>query len=447
MYKGMKLLQNMRKTYYFLKRNGLRQTYYAVWERLTKRRTSYYYEAPDVAELKRQREEFEGQDASRYPLLSVVVPLFETREVFLRELLTSVLSQTYPFFEVILGDFSPNNQLEQVVEEYTDTRLRYHYFGENQGIAKNTNQALTLAVGAYVGLLDHDDILTEDALYEVYRGILEERKAGKQAMLLFSDEDKWTGKKGQYYSLHRKEEYNRELLFSGNYICHFMVMDTELIKRLGFRTEYSGAQDYDLVLRAVAEIEQMREGSIRHIPKVLYHWRCHEGSSAENPVSKTYAYEAGKKALEDYFNHRGVKAKVSHRLYVGLYQVDYETDYFEARPEVGILGFALVEKGVLVSGRLNMEGEVYYEGTKEGYTGYFHRAVLPQDAEAVDVRRMKCNPACREIFQKIAGCDYTEDEQGFCSNFSTLSQAEAVRLSLSLCQAVHQAGYHIIWQW
>ena len=443
----MKLLQNVRKTYYFLKRNGLRQTYYAVRERLTKRRSSYYYEAPDVAELKRQRTEFAGCDASKYPLLSVVVPLFETREVFLRELLASVLSQTYPFFEVILGDFSSDNQLKQVVEDYADARLKYHYFGDNKGIAENTNRAIDLVSGSYVGLLDHDDVLTEDALYEVYQGITEERRAGYQPLLLFSDEDKWTGEKGQYYSLHRKEEYNRELLFSGNYICHFMVMDTELIQKLRFRSKYSGAQDYDLVLRAVAKIEQMDKGSIRHIPKVLYHWRCHEGSSAENPVSKTYAYEAGKKALEDYFTKQGIQAKVSHRLYVGLYQIDYETDYFEARPEVGILGFALVERGVLVSGRLNLEGEVYYEGTKEGYTGYFHRAILPQDAEAVDVRRMKLNPACREVFKKITGCDYEEDEQGFCSNFRTLSQPEAVRLSLLLCQAVRQAGYHIIWQW
>ena len=447
MYKGMKLLQNMRKTYYFLRRNGLRQTYYAVWERLTKRRSSYCYEAPEVAELIRQREEFAGQDASLYPLLSIVVPLFETREVFLRELLTSVLSQTYPFFEVILGDFSSDRHLKQVVEDYADVRLQYHYFGDNKGIAENTNRALNLVSGSYVGLLDHDDVLTEDALYEVYKGIMAEREEGKLPMLLFSDEDKWTGKKGQYYSLHRKEEYNRELLFSGNYICHFMVMDAGLIRELRFRTEYSGAQDYDLVLRAVAKIERMDSGSIRHIPKVLYHWRCHQGSSAENPVSKTYAYEAGKKALEDYFTKEGIQAKVSHRLYVGLYQVDYETDFFEARPEVGILGFALVEKGVLVSGRLNLEGEVYYEGTKEGYTGYFHRAILPQDAEAVDVRRMKLNPACREVFKKITGCDYEEDEQGFCSNFRTLSQPEAVRLSLLLCQAVRQAGYHIIWQW
>lgn len=446
MYKDMAIMQAVKKTYYFLKRNGLRKTISAVRERLDKKgKVSYQYAYPEVEEVKRQRALFEGVEAENYPRFSIVVPLYETKESFLRELLDSVKAQTYPFWELLLGDFSTSDTLKQVCDSYGDERFVYRYFGNNQGISENTNQVLTMVTGAYVGLLDHDDVLTEDALFEVYEAIKKEEKKGLVPKLIYSDEDKWTGEKGDYYSLHSKEPFNYELLFSYNYVCHFSVMETELIKGLGFRTEYTGSQDYDLVLRAVDEIKKHENWTIGYVDRVLYHWRCHPGSSAENPVSKTYAYEAGKKALEDLFQKKGWDISVKHRQYVGLYELVYGKPYFEVRPEVGILGGRVLYKGAISGGRLSEEGDVYYEGIPKDYTGYFHKAILPQDAYAVDVRSMKLNPACKDVFMQITGQEYHETDQGVCANFLNLTKEDAKSVSLSLCEAIRALGYQVVW--
>lgn len=144
-------------------------------------------------------------------------------------------------------------------------------------------------------------ILTPDALYEMADAVTKAYDRGVKVTFAYSDEDKCDGEETRYYDPNHKENFNYDLILSNNYICHFLVMDAELMKRLQFRPECDGAQDYDLVLRAVAEVlaadGQAGEKSILHIPKVLYHWRCHEASTAANPHSKKYAYEAGLRAL------------------------------------------------------------------------------------------------------------------------------------------------------
>lgn len=214
--------------------------------------------------------------------------------------------QSYPHWELILADATEDRSVEETLMQQgflkeqptdgetepvaADPRIRYVHLKENAGIAANTNQALPYAKGEYIGLLDHDDVLTPDALYEMADAVTQAYDRGVKAAFIYSDEDKCDGEETRYYDPNHKENFNYDLILSNNYICHFLVMDAELMKRLQFRPECDGAQDYDLVLRAVAEVlatdGQAGEKSILHIPKVLYHWRCHEASTAANPHSK-----------------------------------------------------------------------------------------------------------------------------------------------------------------
>ena len=142
----------------------------------------------------------------------------------------------------------------------------------------------------YIGLLDHDDILTRDALYEMACALEKQEQNGIHPVFLYSDEDKCDGEAQNTYEPHRKTDFNLDLLLSNNYICHFLVMDAAVMKRLRLRTGFDGAQDYDLVLRAAGQVlEGTPEEAYVHIPKILYHWRCHRNSTASNPASKTYA--------------------------------------------------------------------------------------------------------------------------------------------------------------
>ena len=177
---------------------------------------------------------------------------------------------------------------------------------------------IDLAKGDYIALLDHDDLLTEDALFEMVKKIEEEKNAGKIAKIIFSDEDKCNSEASRFFAPHFKAGYNKELLFTNNYICHFLLCKAELMKELLLRSEFDGAQDFDFVLRATSyvnnEAEQGKAVSICHVPKVLYHWRCHENSTAENPESKMYAYEAGKRAVQAAFEELGRNVQVSQIL-------------------------------------------------------------------------------------------------------------------------------------
>lgn len=292
---------NLKKTLYYLQRNGLRETWISVRERLTE--TDRYFFVPcSEAELVRQSD----RKWEKPITFSIVVPLYRTPEEYLNRMITSVMQQSYPHWELILADATEDHSVEEVLKQQgflkeqstdgetepvaADPRLHYVHLKENAGIAANTNQALPYAKGEYIGLLDHDDVLTPDALYEIADAIIKAYDRGVKVAFAYSDEDKCDGEETRYYEPNYKEEFNYDLILSNNYICHFLVMDAELMKRLRFRPECDGAQDYDLVLRAVAEVlttdGQAGEKSILHIPKVLYHWRCHEASTAANPHSK-----------------------------------------------------------------------------------------------------------------------------------------------------------------
>lgn len=450
---------NIKKAIYYLKRNGVINTWYAARERMEEaKKQPYHYVAPTAQELDRQRTtptDFQG-------VISIVVPTYHTAPEYLRELLESVLQQTYSNWELILADASGDDSVEKVISTYSDERIRYIRLGENAGIAQNTNRALEYVTGEYVGLLDHDDVLTEDALYEIARVIKSEVK------LIFSDEDKCNGDRTEYYEPNFKEKFNLDLLLSNNYICHFLVLEASLMKELGFRTEYDGAQDYDLVLRA-AERLMDDEKQILHVPKVLYHWRCHTGSTAENPQSKQYAYEAGCRALQDFADKQKWKARAEHLKHLGFYKLTYMSQnpaeaeqnqndktknsdqafcyVFENRTDLGAVGGRVLANGKTIGGRITAEGIVLYEGLPAAYSGYLHRAVLTQNADAVDIRAIRIRKECVPIFEKITGVSYKENADTGLFDVSVLPQdADYKKLSLELCKAIRETGYRILYQ-
>ena len=459
---------NLKKTLYYLKRNGLRDTYLAALERLRKKE-DYRYEAPTEAVLRAQKEE-----ASRMaPLLfSILVPTYRTPENYLRKMIDSVLAQTYGNFELILADASGDESVKQVVDTYEDKRIRYIRLTENKGISGNTNEALMHATGLYTGLLDHDDLLTPDALYENAMAIAEAKSRGIRLQLLYSDEDKCDESGENYFCPHKKEEFNLDLILSNNYICHFTVMETALLKELHFRKEYDGAQDFDLVLRAVGSIYDKCGQSvfaagcpgkadpaenIFHIARVLYHWRCHSASTADNPQSKQYAYEAGRNAVRDFLKEQGVTAGVAHSKHLGFYEINYHPDFLSLRKDVGAIGRPAYKNNKITYGMYDENGKNPYQGLKKGYAGEMNRAELVQDVYAVDIRTMKVRKELRELVQNVlkeqtsgdtAGVlvgGFVVKENGTFESRKNFTEEEYAEISRKVCEAVKKEGYRIVY--
>lgn len=383
-----KLLQpsNWKKTYYYLKKNGLKAAALAALERLEKSENDEYrYVEPSEEELAKQR--VQSKDGSI--LFSILVPVYGTPEKYFREMLLSVINQSYPNWELLLGDASPDDRLGKIVEEIGDTRVKYVKIDDNRGISANTNVVLNMAAGSYIGLLDHDDTLTADALFSVYKAIQDCKNAGKVAKMIYSDEDKADGEMEHFYDVNRKPAFDQDYLWSNNYICHFTVMEAELMKNLGFRAEFDGAQDFDIFLRAARKIAKENENcyqdsQVVNISKVLYHWRCHRDSTAVNPQSKLYAYEAGKRAVEEDLKERGIEATVSHSKHLGFYQVSYK-DIFRDRPEVAMVAGPVYKRGRIAGGARNARDKLLYGGLRRGFSGgHLHKASVWQQCYAAD---------------------------------------------------------------
>lgn len=447
---------NLKKTLYYLKRNGLRDTLYAAQERLVAK-DSYDYAPPSQEILDWQRAQ--ASDWEQTVTFSLVVPAYRTDPVFLEELLRSVCSQTYPFWELILADATEDDSVTRKVQDILGqlptqcaAKIRYHKLEENRGISENTNAAIAYAEGDYIGLLDHDDLLTPDALFEMadeIRRVREER--GIVLQFLYSDEDKCDSSGKKFYEPNRKEKFNYDLLLSNNYICHFLVMKRELLQQLQLRSAFDGAQDYDLLLRAVGTLhlgeDPTGEKQISHIPRVLYHWRCHETSTAENPRSKTYAYEAGKRALEAYLEENKTKGNVQNLKHVGFYEVKYPGDIFGVRKDLGAIGGAVIQGGRITGGRMKSSGKVYYENLPVHYSGYLHRAVLTQDARAVDIRNIRLRRELWEVFKQVTGVPYCCRPGTDIFDASTLPKhTDYKTLSLELCREIRKRGYRILWR-
>ena len=343
--------------------------------------------------------------------------------------------QTYPYWELVIADASKSTKVKKICEAWGEERLRYISLENNAGISENTNRGIEQTKGDYIGLLDHDDYLTPDALYEMASAIEEGKKRGIEYGFLYSDEDKCNEDGSAFYDPHFKMDFNLDLFLTNNYICHFCVMKKELIQQLTLRKEYDGAQDYDLCLRAVDVLWKQNpkvEQRICHVPKVLYHWRCHNDSTAANPNSKRYAYEAGRRALQDFVASQGWKAKVEEMAHVGFYKVVYEGGIFSQRKDVVLLGGKEIKKGKITAVIFDPQGKPLYQGLPFCYSGYIHRAVLAQNVAEMDLRKAKINPCMeqevKELWKKLQHEGISESE-----------------IRKKVCSSLINQGYRLYW--
>jgi GT2 family glycosyltransferase len=279
---------------------------------------------PSAAALQAQR----TTSFARRPTVSIVMPTYNTPAPFLTAVIDSVVAQTYPHWELCIAEGNSSaDWVRPMLEQYAakDPRIKVQFLDANRGIAGNTNAALALASGEFIALLDHDDTLAPFALFEVIKAINHQPEAD----LIYSDEDK-LDETGRRVEPIFKPDWSPDTLRSHNYICHLLVLRQTLMATLGgVREGFDGAQDYDLVLRAS---EQARR--IVHIPKVLYHWRMHQQSTAFDTKSKTYLVEAGCKALSEHLDRMRTPARVLPTSLHGAYRVIY---HLPQQPLVSIL--------------------------------------------------------------------------------------------------------------
>lgn len=300
--------------------HGIGMDPYAAWVRC--------FDTPGPAELARMRER--AAALGQGPTFSVLVPVYNTPERWLRRCIDSVRAQAYPHWQLcIADDASPDPAVARVLEEYAalDPRIQVVRRERNGHIARASNTALEMATGEFVALLDHDDELRPNALLEMAEAIV----ADPGLELLYSDEDKLDAH-GRRFDPYFKPDWNPDLLRSQNYVCHLTVVRTARVRAVGgFRPGFEGSQDHDLVLRCSEGLEPAR---IRHLPRVLYHWRAIEGSTALTREAKDYAGAAGARAVDEHLArcHPGARAsELSH----GHYRVHWPLP--DPAPRVSLL--------------------------------------------------------------------------------------------------------------
>jgi hypothetical protein len=252
-----------------------------------------------IKPLEKEIESFEFQ-----PKISVVMPVYNVEQKWLEEAIESIFSQVYQNWELcIADDASPSPHIKEVLNLYKNRgkRVKIKYLESNRGISGASNEALSLTTGQYVALLDHDDVMSRDSLFEIVKLL----NAHPEAELIYTDEDKLS-MGGLHLRPVFKPDWDPDLLLTYNYICHLLVCKRELVERAGgFRLGFEGSQDYDLLLR-MTELTD----NIFHIPKVLYHWRMIPGSAAFVVDAKSKAFERAKRALEDALQRRGIRGEV-----------------------------------------------------------------------------------------------------------------------------------------
>lgn len=312
-----------------LHQNGWRYTWRKVKNKLTHRQEfTALANKPLFTD-----EELEHQRNTVFPRsikFSIVVPLYNTPEKFLHEMIRSVIDQTYANWELCMADGSDaaHDSVEKICRQYMrkDPRIKYRRLEQNLGISGNTNACLEMAAGDYIGLFDHDDLLHPAALHEVMRAICEQ-----DADFIYTDELTFSNKIDNVITAHFKPDFAPDNLRANNYICHFTVFSAAILKTVGgFRGEYDGSQDHDFILRATEQAEK-----IVHIPKLLYYWRSHPNSVAADINSKTYAIDAGKRAVRDQIRRMGMDATVeSSKAFPTIYRIKYE---LKETPKVSII--------------------------------------------------------------------------------------------------------------
>ena len=318
-----KILKKINQSYFkakvYYQQFGVKATILRAIDKLTGRDSINYKSwlkrhCPSKTILEQQsKHEFSYQ-----PKISIVIPLYKTPFNYLDELIQSIKAQTYSNWELCLSDGSGDNSpLTSMLKKYEkkDERIKVVYNTKPLQISENTNAAIKIATGDFIAFADHDDLLAPNALFEcVY-----ELNQDQTIDVLYTDEDKIDMEGKEHFMPHFKSDFNIDMLCSVNYICHLFVVKSDILQKVGMlNSEFDGAQDYDFVLRCV-EIAS----NIKHIPKILYHWRAHKDSTAENPESKNYAFEAGTRAIQAHYDRVGIKATVEQTIHKGIYRSKY----------------------------------------------------------------------------------------------------------------------------
>lgn len=291
---------------------------YREWKDTVRIRSAKIAKWPTEAETAAAR----AQTFDRKILFSVVVPLYNTPEKFLREMIESVQGQTYGDWELCLADGSDQTHPdpERVCREYAalDSRVRYRRLEKNLGISGNTNACIDMAAGDYIALFDHDDLLHPFALQRVMQAICDQ-----DADFIYTDEAHFHETPDDADVPNFKPDFAPDTLRSCNYICHLTVFDRGLLARAGggFRSQYDGSQDYDMILRLT---EQARK--IVHIPEILYLWRVHADSTASGIAAKPYILEAAHRAIADHLARVGLRGTVHDARCISTYDVQYDIE-------------------------------------------------------------------------------------------------------------------------
>ena len=309
---------NTKKSLVWLKKKLTRNEYadYDTWLRI----------------MRVSRQELFAQRKTKFsyaPKFSVVVPLYHTPAKFLKDLVRSMMYQSYANWELCLVNASPEDvHLTSLLENWAmrDKRIRVIRLEKNLGIAQNTNAGIEASTGEFIAFLDHDDFLEPDALF-CYVDALNKDKT---IDVFYSDEDKTDEYAAHYFYPHFKSDFNIDLLHANNYMCHFLAVRKSLVDTVGGLNEkFDGAQDYDFVLRLTENTKK-----IYHCPRILYHWRCSNQSTAANQENKMYAIHAGKAALNAHYKRIGWNARAQEGAVDGWYQTKFT---LKEEPLVSIL--------------------------------------------------------------------------------------------------------------
>ena len=322
--------KNLQKGLAYLKKNGVKKLMYRL------RYGTYVGESDYESWLFAQRvneKTLNIQRNTRFsynPKISILVATFNTKEEYLKEMIDTVVNQSYSNWELCIADGSTNDFVEKYVQDHYSSyrdKIKLQKLDQNYGISGNTNKAFEMVTGDYITVYDHDDTLELDCFYEIVKALQEYRYD-----VLYTDEDKFDDSTKMYNDPNLKPDFSEDLLRSHNYITHLFIVNKKIVDEVGYyNSEFDGSQDYDYIFRCVE-----KANAVYHIPRILYHWRMHPESTAQNPESKLYCYDAGKRAIEAHYKRVGVEARVElmpKPLY-GFYHTTYST---KDNPLVSIL--------------------------------------------------------------------------------------------------------------
>ena len=399
------------------------------------RQKAYRYEEPAPGTIFSQRAQYERlhqgeapaevfssdhemRRAVKAPAFTVILAVSNPRPDRFEETMISVLSQTWAGLELIVADTGMSPAAANVIADYEDDRIRHFRMKGMTSLSEAVNGAALHAAGDYIVFLEYGDLLTQNALFEAAISIMT-----TNAEILYSDEDCCDVNAARFSSPNRKPDFNKDYLFACNYITHMLVIRRELFLAMRFRSRFDDARDYDLILRAP-------KSGICHIPRVLYHVR-------RLPDKKNNS-AAAKAALEDYFNVRGIRARVRGIRGGAFFDIDYTPDIFTVRKEIGVIGGKVLDRRHrIIGGMMDENGQVAFEGLDELDLGPQRAAGTVRNADAVDARCMRVRPELYGLYQEVFGFSYSSPMP---------RRLYSIReKSLTFCERARARGYLILW--